>query len=284
MCYLLNQKVSDGTQVWYQNLSGQNADAYPVLKKMTIVRYIMDTKNVQEYIRIKAVYTGADAANYEMTIVEVEVQRSKCRHNLDKVTAAAATEVQEGNKEYYICKERGKLFEDAQGMLEITKESTVTPKLEKNSQVSETPKPTETLKPTETPKLTKIPEDTVASVQILPALIQPIVSQKRKQIINWKKVKGADGYFVYASRCNDKKEIRKLQRIVIISSPGKTSYVNRKLKKIPDINTKSGNTALGTVRKLWLGVLYKCMLLQKATVYAIAQNGAMAKVKVIVRN
>lgn len=31
--YLLNQKVSDGTQVWYQNLSGQNADAYPVLKK-----------------------------------------------------------------------------------------------------------------------------------------------------------------------------------------------------------------------------------------------------------
>ncbi len=52
----------------------------------------MDTKNVQEYIRIKAVYTGADAANYEMTIVEVEVQRSQCRHNLDKVTAAAATE------------------------------------------------------------------------------------------------------------------------------------------------------------------------------------------------
>ena len=144
MCYLLNQKVSDGTQVWYQNLSGQNADAYPVLKKMTIVRYIMDTKNVQEYIRIKAVYTGADAANYEMTIVEVEVQRSQCRHNLDKVTAAAATEVQEGNKEYYICKDCGKLFEDAQGMFEITKESTVIPKLEKNSQVSETPKPRDT--------------------------------------------------------------------------------------------------------------------------------------------
>ena len=110
-------------------------------------------------------------------------------------------------------------------MLEITKESTVTPKLEKNSQVPEISKPTET------PKSTKIPEDTAASVQILPALIQPIVSQKRKQIINWKKVKGADGYFVYASRCNDKKEIRKLQRIAIISSPGKTSYVNRNLKK-----------------------------------------------------
>ena len=166
------------------------------------------------------------------------MQRSQCHHNLDKVTAAAATEVQEGNKEYYICKDCGKLFEDAQGMFEITKESTVIPKLEKNSQVLETPKPTETPRPTEPPKQTetpkpteaskstKIPEDTMASVQILPALIQPIVSQKRKQIINWKKVKGADGYFVYASRCNDKKDIRKLQRIAIISSPEKTAYVN----------------------------------------------------------
>lgn len=106
----------------------------------------------------KQVYTGADAANYETTIVEVEVQRSKCRHNLDKVTAAAATEVQEGNKEYYICKDCGKLFEDAQGMFEITKESTVIPKPEKNSQVLETPKPTETLKHTETPKPTETPK------------------------------------------------------------------------------------------------------------------------------
>lgn len=54
-----------------------------------IGKEIPETENV----RIKAVYTDADAANYETTIVEVEVQRSKCRHNLDKVTAAAATEV-----------------------------------------------------------------------------------------------------------------------------------------------------------------------------------------------
>lgn len=326
VCYLLNQKVSDGTQIWYQNLSGQNADAYPVLKKndnstvyygyekcARIYTNQKDTKAVHsftymakddtitavcewnplhqakevvkaqsavydkkehaavvehsdswaeydqlqagtiQYLRDGKVTTdlisagtitavlrhGNVQASVEYTISKVVLPEDapKCRHNLDKVTAAAATEVQEGNKEYYICKDCGKLFEDAQGMFEITKESTVIPKLEKNSQVSETPKPTETPKhtetpkPTETPKLTKIPEDTAASVQILPALIQPIVSQKRKQIINWKKVKGADGYFVYASRCNDKKDIRKLQQIAIISSPGKTSYVNRKLKK-----------------------------------------------------
>lgn len=452
VCYLLNQKVSDGTQVWYQNLSGQNADAYPVLKKndnstvyygyekcARIYTNQKDTKAVHsftymakddtitavcewnplhqakevvkaqsavydkkehaavvehsdswaeydqlqagtiQYLRDGKVTTdlisagtitavlrhGNVQASVEYTISKAVLPEDapKCRHNLDKVTAAAATEVQEGNKEYYICKDCGKLFEDAQGMFEITKESTVIPKLEKNSQVSETPKPTETPKhtetpkPTETPKLTKIPEDTAASVQILPALIQPIVSQKRKQIINWKKVKGADGYFVYASRCNDKKDIRKLQRIAIISSPGKTSYVNRKLKKNTGYKyevrayrirngkkivvgrslqlhafTKGSKTydnpagvrisgngkrtlKVGKSIKINAKVVLpkdkKCRWhtakirylvsdtkvvsvstkgkimaksVGKATVYAITQNGAMAKVKVIVRN
>lgn len=452
VCYLLNQKVSDGMQVWYQNLSGQNADAYPVLKKndnstvyygyekcARIYTNQKDTKAVHsftymakddtitavcewnplhqakevvkaqsavydkkkhtavvehsdswaeydqlqagtiQYLREGKVTTdlisagtitavlrhGNVQASVEYTISKAVLPEDapKCRHNLDKVTAAAATEVQEGNKEYYICKECGKLFEDAQGMFEITKESTVIPKLEKNSQVSETPKPTETPKhtetpkPTETPKLTKIPEDTAASVQILPALIQPIVSQKRKQIINWKKVKGADGYFVYASRCNDKKDIRKLQRIAIISSPGKTSYVNRKLKKNTGYKyevrayrirngkkivvgrslqlhafTKGSKTydnpagvrisgngkrtlKVGKSIKInakvvlpkdkkcrWhtakirylvsdtkvVSVSTKGKIMAKsvgeATVYAIAQNGAMAKVKVIVKN
>lgn len=452
VCYLLNQKVSDGTQVWYQNLSGQNADAYPVLKKndnstvyygyekcARIYTNQKDTKAVHsftymakddtitavcewnplhqakevvkaqsavydkkehaavvehsdswaeydqlqagtiQYLRDGKVTTdlvsagtitavlrhGNVQASVEYTISKAVLPEDvpKCRHNLDKVTAAAATEVQEGNKEYYICKDCGKLFEDAQGMFEITNESTVIPKLEKNSQVSETPKPTETPKhtetpkPTETPKLTKIPEDTAASVQILPALIQPIVSQKRKQIINWKKVKGADGYFVYASRCNDKKDIRKLQRIAIISSPGKTSYVNRKLKKNTGYKyevrayrirngkkivvgrslqlhafTKGSKTydnpagvrisgngkrtlKVGKSIKInakvvlpkdkkcrWHTAKIRCLVsdtkvvsvstkgkimaksVGEATVYAIAQNGAMAKVKVIVKN
>ena len=452
VCYLLNQKVSDGMQVWYQNLSGQNADAYPVLKKndnstvyygyekcARIYTNQKDTKAVHsftymakddtitavcewnplhqakevvkaqsavydkkehaavvehsdswaeydqlqagtiQYLREGKVTTdlisagtitavlrhGNVQASVEYTISKAVLPEDapKCRHNLDKVTAAAATEVQEGNKEYYICKDCGKLFEDAQGMFEITKESTVIPKLEKNSQVSEMPKPTETPKhtetpkPTETPKLTKIPEDTAASVQILPALIQPIVSQKRKQIINWKKVKGADGYFVYVSRCNDKKDIRKLQRIAIISSPGKTSYVNRKLKKNTGYKyevrayrirngkkivvgrslqlhafTKGSKTydnpagvrisgngkrtlKVGKSIKInakvvlpkdkkcrWhtakirylvsdtkvVSVSTKGKIMAKsvgeATVYAIAQNGAMAKVKVIVKN
>ena len=316
-----------------------------------------------ESVFVKAVYSGKDAANYETTTVEVAVQRSRCTHNLDKVNATAATEVKEGNKEYYICKDCGKLFEDAQGAKEITKESTVIPKIDKNPQVSETPKPTGTPTPTEppkvtgtptptetpkatetpnpteppkatgtptpteppkvtgtpnpteppkatgtptptetpkatespnpteppkatespnpteppkatetptpteppkvtetpttaeqpkatdtpnpaeTPKTTEIPlltgkpspsgssEDTVASLQILPALIQPVVSKTTKQILNWKRVKGADGYFIYASKCSDKNKIRKLKRIGTISSGEKTSYVVKKRKK-----------------------------------------------------
>lgn len=234
-----------------------------------IGKEIPETENV----RIKAVYTDADAANYETTIVEVEVQRSKCHHNLDKVTAAAATEVQEGNKEYYICKDCGKLFEDAQGMFEITKESTVIPKLEKNSQVSETPKHTETPKPTETPKLTKIPEDTAASVQILPALIQPMHAF----------TKGSKTYDNPAGvriSGNGKRTLKvgksiKINAKVVLQKDKKCRWHTAKIRylvsdtKVVSVSTK------GKIMAKSVG---------KATFYAIAQKGAMAKVKVIVRN
>ena len=247
--------------------------------------YIGKDLREMESVPVKAVYNGNDAANYETTTVEVAVQRFRCTHDLDKVNATAATEDKEGNKEYYICKDCGKLFEDAQGTKEITKESTVIPKIDKKPQASETPKPTEppkatgtpkpteppkvtgtpkpteppkttetpaptespkateTPKPTEPPKTTEIPllpgkpslsgssEDTITSLQILPALIQPVVSKTTKQILNWKKVKGADGYFIYASKCSDKNKIRKIKRIGTISSGEKTSYVVKKRKK-----------------------------------------------------
>lgn len=133
-----------------------------------------------ESVRIKAVYTGADAANYETTTVEVEVQRS---HNPDKVNVTV-----------------------------VTKPKTTPASGDKQTQEEQL-------------------ETAGISSPVLPALIRPIVSKKRKQIISWKKVKGADGYFIYASKCSDKKKIRKLKRIYTISSPEKTSYVNKKLKK-----------------------------------------------------
>ena len=85
----------------------------------------------KESVTIDVVYTGEDAQSYENIMAKVQVQRAACGHDLVKVDAVAATESKEGNKEYYLCKDCGKLFGDAQGTKEITKESTVLPKVEK---------------------------------------------------------------------------------------------------------------------------------------------------------
>ena len=95
-----------------------------------------------ESVTIDVVYTGEDAQSYENIMAKVQVQRAACGHDLVKVDAVAATESKEGNKEYYLCKDCGKLFGDAQGTKEITKESTVLPKVEK---------PQPTVKPTVVP-------------------------------------------------------------------------------------------------------------------------------------
>ncbi len=126
-------------------------------------------------VTINVIYTGEDAQSYENTMAEVQVQREACRHDLTKVDAVEATESREGNKEYYLCKDCGKLFEDAQGTKEITKESTVIPKIEK---------PQTTAKPTEVPGTsapvpTKAPQETIqpsvkpSSVPKLQPTIQP---------------------------------------------------------------------------------------------------------------
>ena len=96
----------------------------------------------KESVTIDVVYTGEDAQSYENIMAKVQVQRAACGHDLVKVDAVAATESKEGNKEYYLCKDCGKLFGDAQGTKEITKESTVLPNVEK---------PQPTVKPTVVP-------------------------------------------------------------------------------------------------------------------------------------
>lgn len=114
-------------------------------------------------VTIKVIYAGEDAQSYENTTGEVRVQRAACSHDLVKVDAVAATESKEGNKEYYRCKECGKLFEDAQGTKEITKESTVIPKVEK-------PAPQESANPSSVPapekKGSKLKDETGATYKV----------------------------------------------------------------------------------------------------------------------
>lgn len=195
-------------------------------------------------IKIKAMYVGEDAQNYEHTEIEIEVTRSSCDHKLDKVDAVAPTADSTGNKEYYVCKECGKYFEDAQGTKEITKESTVIPKTQPSAVPSAKPSVTPPAsKPStapatmptqiqnQVPSPAKKLEETVQSPNVMPGLIQPIVSKKATQKVSWKKVKGADGYLIYASKCSEGDDIRKLQLIKTISSAKVTSYVNKNLEK-----------------------------------------------------
>ncbi|MGN1206389.1 MAG: Ig-like domain-containing protein [Eubacterium sp.] len=243
-------------------------------------------------VNINVIYVGDDADNYNKTTIQVDVQRSVCTHNLDKVAAIAATEEAEGNKEYYKCNDCGKYFEDALGTKEITKESVVIPKLEPTPTAAPTATPTAvptaaptaaptatpiavptavptatptaaptaaptavptatstatpTAAPTATPTVTPMTTETpvpsappapvitpkkVSAPQVMMELIQPIISKTLTQKLSWSKVKGADGYFIYASKCSKGGNIRKLKLVCTISSSGKTSYVNKKLQK-----------------------------------------------------
>lgn len=79
--------------------------------------------------------------------------------------------------------------------------------------------------------LSVVPRKATTVPRLLIALIHPIISRSTSQKMSWDKVKGADGYFIYASECSTKKKTRKLKRICTISSADKTSYVRKKLKK-----------------------------------------------------
>ena len=167
------------------------------------------------------------------------VERLVCTHNLDKIEAVAATEKTEGNKEYYECKDCGKYFEDAQGTKEVTKESMVIPKL--SPQPTTSPTASSTVAPTETSvpvTVPPVPGQTAISPsvknEVLPVmidLIQPVISKNVWQKLRWTKVKGADGYFIYASRCSEGEDIRNLKLVCTITSAGKTSFINKKLKE-----------------------------------------------------
>ena len=66
---------------------------------------------------------------------------------------------------------------------------------------------------------------------VIPKLIHPIVSRNTSQKLTWSKVKGADGYFIYAANCSKGNANSKLKLVCTITSAGKTTYTNKKLQK-----------------------------------------------------
>ncbi len=62
-------------------------------------------------------------------------------------------------------------------------------------------------------------------------LVATAKSSKTSTKLTWKKVAGADGYFVYTNVCNTNEKKNKLKKVKTITSGSKTSYKKTKLKK-----------------------------------------------------
>ena len=149
-------------------------------------------------------------------------------HSLKKVSAKAATTTKAGNKEYYKCT-CGKWFWDSKGTKEITDKTKVVILPKADAKL-----PTETstdslIKNTNTDK-----KDVYGSEF---ALLRLKATGKKKAIaLSWKKVKNADGYYIYGSACGS----------------------NIKMKKIKTV--KSAQTVKHTVKNLKKGKYYKYMV------------------------
>ena len=62
-------------------------------------------------------------------------------------------------------------------------------------------------------------------------LVASVKSGTNSAKLKWKKVAGADGYFVYTNICNNNEKKNKLKKVKDITSASKTSYKKTKLKK-----------------------------------------------------
>lgn len=62
-------------------------------------------------------------------------------------------------------------------------------------------------------------------------LVASVKSGTNSAKLKWKKVAGADGYFVYTNICNNNEKKNKLKKVKTITSASKTSYKKTKLKK-----------------------------------------------------
>ena len=167
-------------------------------------------------------------------------------HTLTKVPAKAATESEEGNKEYYKCSVCDKWFEDAAGTKEITDHSSVViSKLEpETTSPSATPTPeveptpditrdTNDISPSNPVKVDEI-EKTILNIKddkdtkgstftLLKAKGTP--KSKKSIKLSWSRVPGAEEYIIYGNKCGKK---NKYQKIATVKG---TSYTAKKLKK-----------------------------------------------------
>ncbi|MFR7537120.1 MAG: Ig-like domain-containing protein [Clostridium sp.] len=185
---------------------------------------------------------------------------------------------------------------------------------------------TPTIAPTTVPTQVPTAAPTVAPTKkpvkasVSKKLIQPVKASENANQLFWNPVKNADGYFIYASACNENGKERKVKKIADIKNRTTTSYTHKNCEK--DTWYKYRITAYRIIGKkktaisksLELHSLTKgsktyenpsrvkirylvsdssVLTVSKkgkirakkaghATIYAVAQNGVTAKIKVSV--
>ncbi|MCI9597330.1 MAG: hypothetical protein HFE75_08550 [Firmicutes bacterium] len=88
--------------------------------------------------------------------------------------------------------------------------------------------PTSGTNPTK-PTTPVVKRTSAATGQKLLTLAVKAGSEKNR--LTWPKIKGADGYFIYASKCNEGNKKHSLKKIKTITSGKKTTYIHKGLKK-----------------------------------------------------
>lgn len=158
---------------------------------------------------------------------------AKVEHDpLDYVEAKDATCTEKGNIEYYICQECKKYYSDAEGIHEITQEDIETPLIDHTWDDGViTQEPTENATGIKTytcihcgaTKTEEIPKLIGFDSKLIKLKGTP---KKNSITITWPKVKNADGFIIYGSKCRSK-----MKKLITVNDGSLTNYTFKKLKK-----------------------------------------------------
>ena len=110
---------------------------------------------------------------------------------------------------------------------------TTTPTVTPTQRATATPTMAPTIAPTTVPTAapTAAPTKKAVKVSVSKKLIQPVKASENANRLSWNPVKNADGYFIYASACNENGKERKVKKIADIKNRTTTSYTHKNCEK-----------------------------------------------------
>lgn len=114
-----------------------------------------------------------------------------------------------------------------------TQRATATPTVAPTIAPTTVPTAVPTAAPTVAPTVapTAAPTKKTVKASVSKKLIQPVKASENANRLSWNPVKNADGYFIYASACNENGKERKVKKIADIKKRTTTSYTHKNCEK-----------------------------------------------------